>query len=101
MKKTSFTSHKQHLLGLLFSRNAKETHADQIILQCFYSLSKERTHKPSKEVAAKNFISSVNVIGTNSFGECFLPHLITRTYCFSQKCVVALRFFLAPCCSVL
>ena len=29
-KKTNFISHKQYLFGLLSSRNAKETHTDQI-----------------------------------------------------------------------
>ena len=71
MKKTNFTSHKQYLLGLLFSRNAKESHTDQSILQCFYSPLKERTHKPAKETAAKNVFSSVYVIGTTYFVECF------------------------------
>ena len=37
-KRTNFASHKQDLIGLLLSRNVMETHADQSILQCFYSL---------------------------------------------------------------
>ena len=71
MKKTNSTSRKQYLFGPLFSRNAKETHTDQSILQYFYSLWKERTHKPSKETAAKTFFSSVYVIGRTCFDECF------------------------------
>ena len=54
MKKTNFTSHRQYLFDLLFSRNAKETHKDQRILQYFYSFLKERTYKPSKEADAKD-----------------------------------------------
>ena len=73
MKKTDFTSRKQYLFGLLFSRNPKETenHTDQNILQCSYSLWKERTHKPSKERAAKNFSSLLYAIVTTWFDECF------------------------------
>ena len=67
MKKTNFTSHKQQLFGLLFSRNAKEIHTDQSILQYFYSLRKERTHKLSKETAAKSVFSSVHDIGTTRY----------------------------------
>ena len=71
MNKNNFTSHKQYLLGLLFSRNAKETHTEQSILQNFYSPLKERTPKPSKETAAKNVLSSVYVIGRTYFDEWF------------------------------
>ena len=45
-KKTSFTSDKQYLLGLLLYRNVKETHADQSILKCIYSVWREKMHKP-------------------------------------------------------
>ena len=38
IENTKFTSHKQHLLGRLFSANAKNTYTDQIILQDFYSV---------------------------------------------------------------
>ena len=71
MKKTNFTSHKSYLFGLLFSRNTKKAHADQNILQCFYSLLKERTHKRSKEAAAKTFspvcMLSVQLAAINVF----------------------------------
>ena len=52
MKKTNFTSQKQYLFGLLFFRNAKETHTDQSILQYFYSLSekKELTNFQKKQL---------------------------------------------------
>ena len=51
MKKTNFTSHKQYLFGLLFSRNAKETHADQSILQGFVLQSiYYKVHYPEKTV---------------------------------------------------
>ena len=39
-----FSSHKQHLFGLLFSRNVKKTHTDQSILQTFL-LSLKRSLK--------------------------------------------------------
>ena len=78
IKKTNFTSHKQYLFGPLFSRNAKKMcHADQSVLPCFYSLWKERIHKPSKEAAAKIFFLNLHVVGTNCFNEYFLLHMIT------------------------
>ena len=55
-------------IGLLFSRSVKGTHADQVYYNVFIlSLSKERTHKLSKEAAAKNIFSTVYVIGTTCF----------------------------------
>ena len=33
VKETKFTSHKQYLFVLLFSRNGKKTHTDQRILE--------------------------------------------------------------------
>ena len=66
MKKTNFISHKQYLFGPLFFRNGKETHTDQCILQCFYSLE-EIPHILSKRTAAKKCFSSVYVIGTTCF----------------------------------
>ena len=91
MKKSNFTSYKQYLFGLLFSRNAKETHVDQSILQCFVlqgilqniQLWKDRICKPSKEAAAKNLFFNLYVIGTTCFNECY----------FLQKCLVALKIF--------
>ena len=62
IENTKFTSHKQHLLGRLFSANAKNTHTDQIILQYFYSVLKETTHKPSKAATAKKNIFPVRIL---------------------------------------
>ena len=67
----------------------------------FYSLSKETTHKPLKVAATKNFSSSVHVVDTTCFDECFLSHLITESHCFFQKSVVTLRFLQLPYCSCL
>ena len=83
-KKTNFTS-KQYFFDLLLSVNVKET---LNILKCFYSAWKEKAHKPSKVVAAKNFLFSAYVIGTTCFDKCFLLCIITAThhYCYAYHC---------------
>ena len=47
------------------------------IIKFFYSLRKEATHKPTKEAVAKYPLCRVYVIGTISFEECLLFHVIT------------------------
>ena len=82
MKKANFTSHKQYLFGLLYSKIAEETYTEQSILGCF-TLWKERPHNPSQEAAAKKVSCSVYVIGTTSFNEIFLLHKTTGGHYFS------------------
>ena len=79
MQEIKFNSHKQYLYGPLFSRDAKKTNTDQHTL---HSASKETTHKLSKVAAVENFSSSVDIIDTTCFAECFLFHLITGSHCF-------------------
>ena len=67
----------------------------------FHFVSKETTDKPSKVAVAENYSSSVYVIDTTCFAECFLFYLITRIHCFLQKFVVTKRFFQLPYCSFL
>ena len=43
---------------------------------------KERTHKPPKVGATKNFFPDVYVINITFFGEYFLFHVITGRHCF-------------------
>ena len=57
--KTKFTSYKQNFFGLLFWRNAKKTDTDHSILQPFYSVSKEVSHKPLKVQQLQKSISQV------------------------------------------
>ena len=59
-----------------------------------YFVWKEMTHKPLKVVAAKPLFSSVFVIGTTCFDECFLCYVITGGHNFSWKIIVTLWFFL-------
>ena len=60
---------------------------------CFYSVLKETTHKPSKVATAKNLSSSVYFVST-CFDKCFLCQcMITGSYCFSRKFIDTLRFF--------
>ena len=58
-----------------------------------YFVWKETTHKPLKVAAAKTLFSSVYVIGTTCFNECFLFYVITGRHYFSWKINVNLRFF--------
>ena len=55
----------------------------KVPLTRFYSVRIKTTHKPSKEVAAKNFFSSVYVIGATCFDEFFLSHVIIEKRSFS------------------
>ena len=64
----------------------------QNILPRFYSLWKERTHKASSESNAKDFFSSVHVIGTSCFDERFLLHVING-WCFFQKNILFSEVF--------
>ena len=53
------------------------------IVQVFYFLRIETTHNLSKVAAAKKVLSTVYVIDTTCFNECFLFHVITRRHYFS------------------
>ena len=57
-----------------------------------YFVWKETTHKPLKVAAAKILFSSVYVIATTCFDECFLFYVITGIQYFSWKINVTLRF---------
>ena len=45
-----------------------------------YFIWKETTHKPLKMAAEKSFFSSVYVIGTTCFDECFVFYMITSLF---------------------
>ena len=60
---------------MLFSRKAKKTRTDQSILQAFYSVWKETSHKHLKLAAAKKSFPSVYIINKTCFDECFLVHV--------------------------
>ena len=60
-----------------------------------YFVWKETTHKPLKVAAAKSLFSSVYIIGTTCFGECFSFYVITKRHYFSWKFIVTLRLFLS------
>ena len=48
----------------------------------FYSVRKETPHKHVKVAAARKFLSSVYIIDTTCFDECFLFHMITGRHYF-------------------
>ena len=56
-----------------------------------YLVCKETTNKLLKAVALKNLFSSVYVIGTTYFDECFLFYVITGRHYFPWKFIVTLR----------
>ena len=58
-----------------------------------YFVWKETTHKPLKVAAANSLFSSVYVIGTTCFDECFSFSVITKRHYFSWKFIVNLRLF--------
>ena len=56
-----------------------------------YFIWKETTHKPLKVAAAKSLFSSVYIIGTTCFDECFSFYVITKRHYFSWKFIATLR----------
>ena len=58
-----------------------------------YFVWKEATHKPLKVAAANSLFSSVYVIGTTCFDECFSFYVITKRHYFSWKFIITLRLF--------
>ena len=55
--KTDFTSHKQYLLGLSFSRNAKKTQTGQAIPQAFLVCLKRNVSQTFKSSSCKKIVS--------------------------------------------
>ena len=89
---TKFTSHKQYLLGLPCSRNAKKTHTEQIIQQVFLLCLRRNVLQTSKVAASINFFPSIYVIGTGCFNEWLLLHLIIEKHDFLYKKSLRLYF---------
>ena len=69
--KNKFTSCKQYLFGLIFSRNLKMSHTDQVYYKFFYSVGEETTHKHLKVATAQSLFSNVYLIVTTCFDKCF------------------------------
>ena len=99
VQKTNFTSQKQYLFGFLFSRNARKTPTDQIHYN-FFLLWKQTSHKTLKVADEKNFFSSVYVIDTACFDECFLFHVIIEIL-FYADLLLSEGFLQVPCVDVL
>ena len=103
MWKTKFSSHKEYLFDLLFSRNAKKAHADHSILQTFFS-----SHKPLKVVAAKKVFlkresisQSISIVDLTCFDKCFLFRVITGRQFFYANLLLPRGLIQSPCCCVL
>ena len=84
MWKTKFSFHKQYLFGLLIQT--------KVYCKLFYCLKKKTSHKPLKVATAKRSFSSVYIIHTTCFDECFLFHVIIGRHYFLYKFIVTKRF---------
>ena len=82
LEKNKSNSHKQYSFGIIFSKNPKKGHIDQVYYKFFSSVWKQTTPKPSKVATAKNFLSSVYAIVTACFDKYFLFHLMTERHFF-------------------
>ena len=77
-------------LPLEMQKRLKQT----IVCHAFsYFVWNKTTHKPLKVAAAKSLFSSVYIIGTNCFNECFSFYVITKRCYFLWKFIVTLRLF--------
>ena len=56
-----------------------------------YFVWRETTRKTLKVAVAKTLFSSVYIIGTSCFDECFLFYVITERHYFSWKFIITLR----------
>ena len=91
IKKTKFASNKQYLFHLLTSRNTKKTQTDQSIPRVFLLYLKRNDPQTFKSGSWK--FSSVYVVGTTCFDECFLFYVITGRHYFSWEFINTTRFF--------
>ena len=89
-QKTKFSSHKQYLLDLLFSRNAKKSCADQNTLQTFLLCLKKNASQTPKSSSCKKV-----------FPECVyhwynLLWCIFSTLCDNWKALLFIQFYRYP-----
>ena len=77
-------------LPLEMKKRLKQT---KVCPEFSYFIWKETTHKPLKVAAAKSLFSSVYIIGTTCFDECFSFYVITKRHYFSWKFIVTVILF--------
>ena len=87
--------------GLLFSRNAIRLMQPKVYTKLYDSVSTEAFHKPLKVAAAKKSFTSVFVIDTNCFDDCFLFFAITGNSIFYTNLSIPRGLIQPPCCCVL
>ena len=96
--KTKFSFHKHYPFGILFSRNAKKTHADQSILPTFWPCLKVAALWSS---SCKNVLPSVYIMDATCFDECFLFHVITGRHSFLYTNLSLTKGLVQPpCCCI-
>ena len=77
-------------LHLEMQKRLKQTKAYHAFSYLFW---KELTHKPLAVAAAKSLFSSVYIIGTTYFDECFSFYVITKRHYFKWKFIVTVILF--------
>ena len=94
MWKNKFSSHKQYVIGLLFSKNAKKSPKDPSILQTSLLYLKRNVSQTFKNINCKKVSLQCvyHFIDTTWFDECFLFYVITGRYYFLYKFIVTQRF---------
>ena len=88
--KTTFSSSKQHLFDLLFSRNAKKTREDQKILQTLLLCLKRNVRQTFKSSNCKKVFLKC-ITDTTCFDKCFL-FLVTGRHYWLYKFIVTWKF---------
>ena len=84
--KTKLNFHKQYLFGLLFSRNVKKTHVDQIILQAFLLCLKRNVSQIFKSSSCKKVFHKCVCYRNNLlWGMFFIPCDKWKKFSVSQR----------------
>ena len=91
--KTKTTSHKKELFGFLLFRNAKKTHATQIILQRFLLCLRRNVSQSFKGGAAKTFSQVCMLLVQLASMNVFLFHMITGRRYSLHKFTITQRIF--------
>ena len=96
--KTKFTSYKQYLFGLLFCKNAKKVHTDQIILQVFLLCLKRSVLQTFESSSCNKHFAKCLCYFRACFDECFLFHVIIGRNIFYKNLLLAEGPLEPPCC---
>ena len=90
--KTKFSSHKQYLFGLLFSRNVKKAHIDQNTLQTFLLCLKRNVSQTFKSSSCKKVFFKCIYHSYNLPRQMFFIPCDNSKSLFLNKFIVTQRF---------